>query len=401
MTVGPSQLPSLLYLSDVPVESSYHGSALLYRLLQDYPRERLLILEPAPWPSQPQRRLEGATYQVFQVGGGRLLKSRFARIYGSWVLPRSPARARRLRTLMRDFKPTAVLTVTHGYSWLTAAEYARSHNLPLHLVLHDDWLTSVVALKMARTSAEKMFGRYYTYATSRMCVSPGMAECYQKRYGAPGIVLYPTRAQDAPVARDPVQPVSRSSFTVAFAGTINGEGFIRLLQMMAEALRELGGTLLVYGPTTLQQARQMGLEASNIQFRGLLRSSELIARLREEADLLFVPMSFRPEDQINMELSFPSKLTDYTSTGLPLLINGPDYCSAVRWALENACAEVVIEEGIKPVLGALNRLRTNLPKRFDLAARALAAGGHSFSFEAVSRRFKQALMSGTANPPAS
>ena len=39
------ELPRLLYLGDVPVEASYHGSALLYRLLQAYPAERLTIIE--------------------------------------------------------------------------------------------------------------------------------------------------------------------------------------------------------------------------------------------------------------------------------------------------------------------------------------------------------------------
>ena len=38
-------LPRLLYLADVPVEASYHGSALMYRLLQRYPADRLRVVE--------------------------------------------------------------------------------------------------------------------------------------------------------------------------------------------------------------------------------------------------------------------------------------------------------------------------------------------------------------------
>jgi hypothetical protein len=53
-------------------------------------------------------------------------------------------------------------------------------------------------------------------------------------------------------------------------------------------------------------------------------------------------MSFNAVDRANMEISFPSKLTDYTAVGLPLLIYGPHYCSAVQWARENpGVAEVV------------------------------------------------------------
>jgi hypothetical protein len=40
-----STLPRLSYLGEVPVECSYHGSALLWRLFESYPPEDLLIVE--------------------------------------------------------------------------------------------------------------------------------------------------------------------------------------------------------------------------------------------------------------------------------------------------------------------------------------------------------------------
>ena len=75
-----------------------------------------------------------------------------------------------------------------------------------------------------------------------------------------------------------------------------------------------------------------GLDLPNIRLGGLLKSDELLRRLRADADVLFVPMSFAADDHDNMRMGFPSKLTDYTAVGLPLLIAGPADCSAVRWA---------------------------------------------------------------------
>ena len=57
-------LPRLLYLGDVPVESSYHGSALLHRLLADYPPEQLLILETGAASSKPERRMPNVNYYL-------------------------------------------------------------------------------------------------------------------------------------------------------------------------------------------------------------------------------------------------------------------------------------------------------------------------------------------------
>ena len=44
-------------------------------------------------------------------------------------------------------------------------------------------------------------------------------------------------------------------------------------------------------------------------------------------------------------VSFPSKLADYTATGVPLLVMGAVYSSAVRWAREfDGAAAVVVED---------------------------------------------------------
>ena len=79
MSNTPPLLPRLLYLGDVPVESSYHGSALLYRLLQNYPPDRLRIIEGNHRNSVPERRLHGVLYRVLKVGWSRPLYTRFSR----------------------------------------------------------------------------------------------------------------------------------------------------------------------------------------------------------------------------------------------------------------------------------------------------------------------------------
>ena len=76
-----------------------------------------------------------------------------------------------------------------------------------------------------------------------------------------------------------------------------------------------------------------------------------------------------------MELSFPSKLTDYTAAGLPMLIYGPPYCSAVRWARENAgVAEMVDDENPKGLTEALHRLAASPVHRNALGTHALNVG---------------------------
>jgi glycosyltransferase involved in cell wall biosynthesis len=176
------------------------------------------------------------------------------------------------------------------------------------------------------------------------------------------------------------------AFTVAFAGTINTNGYIRALMALQDALKPCDGRLLIFGPTTSDER----LNNRNTEFRGLLSSSELLNVLREEADALFVPMSFDPADRANMEMAFPSKLADYTAVGLPLLIYGPTYCSAVIWARENpGVAEIVESEA--ELDSAVNLLANNPDKRLALAKRALRVGYEYFTHDRAKQVFHQSL----------
>ena len=88
-------LPRLLYVGDVPVEASYHGSALLYRLLDGYPADRLRIIEAGTALSQPARRLPGVRYEDLRLPLSRLQTTRLSRWYGATNLITAVARASR------------------------------------------------------------------------------------------------------------------------------------------------------------------------------------------------------------------------------------------------------------------------------------------------------------------
>lgn len=384
-----SGLPRLAFVSDVPVQNTYHGSALIYRLLADYEKENLLIVESNLSTSDPALRIPQISYQSVSVGNKRLLNTRYHHHYrAALTLRHALLPLRRLDVILDDFRPEAILSVTHGFLWQQAAHYARRRGLPLHLIHHDDWPSIISEPGLMRNLINSSFGRAYRQAHSRLCVSPGMAKEYQRRYGARGQVFYPFRASEsAPLP--PLQSRETSSLTVAFAGTINTGGYANLLRTLALHLQAIDSRLVIYGPLSAGFAAQSGLDLPNIDLRGFVPSHELPARLRAEADVLFAPMSFAPSDRINMQMGFPSKLADYTAMGMPILICGPDDCSAICWARENPeSAEYAVSPVDLP--SALDRLRSPEHRR-DLAAGAMAAGLAHFSYSAASKTFATVL----------
>jgi glycosyltransferase involved in cell wall biosynthesis len=305
-----------------------------------------------------------------------------------------------LKSCAEDFESEAVLTVVHGYSWLLAARYARRHGLPLHLIIHDDWVRSLHLPWVMMRWLERRFASVYRGASSRLCVSPSMAQQFQSSYGVAGVVLYPARGKDCPIFDDPPARLEKisSTFVAAYAGaSLRAEGNRGPLADVAKALIPIGGRLLIYGPYSADDLKSMELDLPNVDLKGLVPSSELIVMLREEAHLLIAQMSFLAEDSYLMATCFPSRLADYTAVGIPILIYAPPSSSAVRWAQENAGAAIVIHRrDVASIQKLVQELSTNADLRWSLGSRALEVGQKYFSEQTAWLVLRQSL-----NPNAS
>jgi len=396
MTGSAGALPRLLYVGDVPVEASYHGSALLYRLLEDWPADRLAIIETAFYgASLPARRLPGVSYRYAPPRATRLQSTRFNRIYTRIVAAASPLRALALHAGTRDFAPASILTVAQGHGWLVAAHLARRLDIPLHVICHDDWLWSLWGGASQNPYYTRLFTNHYRAAASRLCVSPGMAAHYEAITGAPGQVLYPSRARAVVDYKSPPARLARTDdrFRMAWAGTITRHDTGKQLEILAGELAKQSGELHLFGPVDSAAVAAYGLDGAHVHLQGLIPSADLIERLRAEIDALFVPMSFSVDETCDVETSFPSKLTDYSATGLPMLIRAPANSSAARWATEHpGVAELVTDPAPDALAGAIHRLATDPAHRMALGATALTVGNAMFSFGSINAAFQAAIM---------
>jgi hypothetical protein len=332
-------------------------------------------------------------YLSFPLGNARLLNSRLHTLYGSRLLWRVRSKWKRIDSLVKPFAPQAVVTVTHGYSWLAAAEYALRKDLPLHLLLHDDWPEDNLSITQARPCAQRLLRDYYRAAASRLCISAYMAEVYRNELFAPADVLYPCSDSIAEEYTEPPETVLRHVLcpVVGFGGTVS-EGQSCVLRTVAQALAGLGGKLLLYGPMSPGRARALGLDLANIELRGLVSSAEMIRAFRQSADFLLIPQSFLEGDHRQTVMSFPSKIADYSSAGRPLLIVAPEYSSLVRWcAGMPAIAEIVTEHDALAVGAAIKRLMCSVDHRRRLAAGALEVHDEYFCGANAWSKFSEAL----------
>jgi hypothetical protein len=397
--VAVADLPRLLVVSDVAVERTGAGSLLLYRLLRDYPADRLqVVYNPANASPDPAVRLHGVEYRPLPYRIKRLVRNRmnpFWPVVQSWVMP---WHASHLVQGLHRFAPETVVSVANGFLWFTAATVARRLGVPLHLFLHEDWPHLVTLSKsgplwaMVRAAARSRVRPIFRRAASRFSVSPGMAEAVKRAYGLQTTVVYPNRGEDSPSPRVRLRVTRSGPPVVAHAGFIHLTGNATLLRELASVLGALGGHLDLYTTHTDAELAARGLVPPIVRRVGFFPAQEMADRLGATADALFLSASFDPADREHESTLFPSKLADYTAVGLPLLVWGPAYSSAARWVAENAGAALLFTNpDPNPLREAVVRLTAESGSAADLASKAIAAGKKYFELSVARRRLLSAL----------
>jgi hypothetical protein len=388
-------LPRLLYIGDVPVSSTYGGATLLFRLLQNYPADRLVVCAPVAGMESP---LAGVRYVAFDARWPGLFRTRLSTAYCAWISWRLSSVPNWSRELVREFRPAAVLTISQTSGWILAWQLALREDLPLFMLAHDDHVFYRHLPSSLQPWAQRSFGEAYRYSSSRFCISESMAMQYNQRYGVPADTLLPTRDPQNPVFGEPAPQtlVAKRALTFAFAGSIYGDAGVRQLADFAAAAAGIGHRLIVYSPQH-SQLREMTAGAPGLHSRPPVASAELAARLREEADCLLVTGSFDPAHRDQVSTLFPSKVADYSAIGLPLLAWAPAYASIADFSNSHTgCMELVTDPDPSALAPAMTRLASMPNLRTGLANAILRLGMEMFSPDAAWRKFSSCLRGAAA-----
>jgi hypothetical protein len=92
-----------------------------------------------------------------------------------------------------------------------------------------------------------------------------------------------------------------------------------------------------------------------------------------------------------VETSFPSKLPEYAQFGKPIVIWGPEYCSAIHWGREGDRALCITEASPKVVVAALQNLSMDLSQREHYASQAQLAAQQEFNPVNLQQQFMDAI----------
>lgn len=292
-----------------------------------------------------------------------------------------------LRDYIQQNKPDLILTVAHGELCWIAQQMSVQFKIPLVTFFHDWWPHLAYVHDWTRGMITRRFQRLYQQSQLALCVSEGMRQALGTHSNAQ--VLFPIPDKSMIVTKTEKLTFG-GKFKVIYAG-IMAEIYSSMLQALYRSLQEISEIQLeLLGPQpdwsklVLEQVKAEGVYAGFIP-------RELLTNKLSQAHALLVVMSFDPRDKTRMQTSFPSKLVDYCQFGKPIIIWGPDYCSAVQWGHQYQSALVVTSPLAKDLVQVLREFANQPAKQNDLGHRVLDMAQGIFNPEKIQQQFVESL----------
>ena len=362
----------LVLSSVVPNAFGSGGELVLHRCLKLNPR---IESEAVSWQRFPFR------LKII----GKLREIGFLSLSQAWecLFPVFP-NDKMIHDLIHSFRPDVLVTVAHGWWHIKARGVAKQFKLPL-VSFFQDWWPDFPEIPLAfRSRVEREFRETCAESDVVICVSDGMC----RELGEPENALV---VHDAPslARRHEDKREFQLPLRVAYFGNLSEYG-----PLIENALRALDSSdqvrLEVFGPRPLWTSGAEDEFRSRGLYHGFIPSNELPESLQEFQAALVV-MSFAPSHRRRMTTSFPSKMIEAARLGLPVVIWGPEYCSAVKWARRGERALRVTDSNPLAIRQALEDLAASFAKREQLAKSSREAAATDFDHQRIQTQFVDAL----------
>jgi glycosyltransferase involved in cell wall biosynthesis len=293
--------------------------------------------------------------------------------------------------LIRRNSIEAIVTLFHGRFYLAAFAAAQLTRTPYIAFVHDDYVSDRRSIwKGALYLATRTVARH---AAHIYAVSPAMQEKLRFEFAVQSEVQLPATKAHFKDSTN-TNEKDNDSLLIVYAGSITNavEDSVRMLVeiIMNGTLREYGipsAKIQLFTSLRPDQVRAWGWDHPDVRLCPWISQTE-IPKALSQADILFLPFSFRSDLRHAIEASFPSKTADYVASGRPILVFGPKYSSLVRYATEEGFAEVVDEFNPVVLAHGIHRIASSSVHQKRLATRALEVFSTNHDIERQRSQFQ-------------
>jgi len=306
----------------------------LFRVLQGYPGDCLLVLGPPP---EPDSQLLPCRYEPLKLFTYRLACTRFRgwtsglNALNTFIEPQVGYSMR----VARAFQPDLIVTVMDKLSYYKHAwALSRRLNVPLMTITMDDPQTFERAHPSLETGFVRFLCRLYADASLSLAISKEMSDYLEEKFGRKSEVFYfgpPEGIQRRP-PEDSRYLKAPPNLTLGYAGSL-GLGYRDGLLAICDALASTRTTLNIY-----TRDQHCLVNHPQIVNRGFFASDRLWPNVQSECDAVVLPYAFEGQMTRVYRTHFPTKLSEYCWLGMPIIVTGPGDATGVRWALRHSDA---------------------------------------------------------------
>lgn len=270
----------------------------------------------------------------------------------------------------RKFNPDFIFTIAGSWDWtaIMARQLARELGVPLVGSFNDWFDFSLIVHPSLHGRLEKTFRQFYRDCDLAWCTCEGMREALGPHRNAQ--VIYPVGARPDASAAMTTTEKSAGKFVVVFAGNLS-DWYGRMLEQLIRAslAENLPVEFRIFGANQSWSGEFDELARAKNIFRGHLPFEQLRRELAA-ADVLLLPMGFDAACAHTERTSFKTKFLDYLAFQKPIVVWGPEYCSAVRYAREFDSAETCISPEPSACLQKILALSRDPARRAALTTNA-------------------------------
>jgi len=176
------------------------------------------------------------------------------------------------------------------------------------------------------------------------------------------------------VVKSEFKPGASTEFRIGFCGAMYARSAWKCLERALESLEwKLSGrnvVLEVASPEiafTAERPAMVRYHGWQTKCSSARESVDRAVGLMSNCDLLYLPQAFEPVSRPLTELSFPTKLSTYVSTGCPILVHTPDYGSLNDFCRTHDFGVVCNELNVKSMADLLVGIANNPIKMQELA----------------------------------
>lgn len=274
---------------------------------------------------------------------------------------------------------------------------------PMIYHVMDDWPSTISQRgpfkKYWHQKIDKEFRILLNRADVLMSISRGMAEEYKRRYGKDFITFH------NPIEIDFWKSHQRTSYALAknpvvlYAGRI-GTGIDQTLESMAQAIEKINET----EPSPVQFALQTKEKPAWTEKYQCVKHQAMVAykdlpKVFAAADFLYLPYDFSEASIRFIKYSMPTKAPEFMISGTPVIVFGPGETYLVQDAMQNQWANVITENKIQLLAGALKELLDNIELRRQIAQNAARLAETNFNSVKIRSDFRDIIFSLTNSQP--